>query len=389
MNSGWRIYSLDDVLFHDVESLEQVVPDKVYEMVGVYSYGKGLFDKEELLGLNTSYKNFYRLRSDHIVMSQLFGWEGAIAMSNANFEGKYVSTQFPTFIVNSKIANRQFVGYYLQTKELWQRLFKLGKGMGSRRRTLNPSNLLSLDIQLPGLPEQDRIIRNIESVKVKSDKIRILRREQQKEIRNFVYSKYCQVIQDADWEALINVAPIIRRYVDVDENDFYPELGIRSFGKGTFHKAPLSGFEVGTKKIFQIKSGDLLFSNVFAWEGAIAVAQPVDNNRYGSHRFISCEVDSDRAVAEFLCYHFLTPQGMEDINKASPGGAGRNKTLGLNKLMSIRVPLPLKERQVEFAEFQKRMSIVSDYHLATLKGLDELFPALLDKSFKGDSSLIL
>jgi type I restriction enzyme S subunit len=80
---------------------------------------------------------------------------------------------------------------------------------------------------------------------------------------------------------------------------------------------------------------------------------------------------------------------MEDINKASPGGAGRNKTLGLNKLMSIRVPLPLKERQVEFAEFQKRMSIVSDYHLATLKGLDELFPALLDKSFKGDSSLIL
>jgi hypothetical protein len=49
---------------------------------------------------------------------------------------------------------------------------------------------------------------------------------------------------------------------------------IRSFGKGTFHKPPLSGSDVGTKRLYRIEPGDLLFSNVFAWEGAIAIAQP-------------------------------------------------------------------------------------------------------------------
>jgi hypothetical protein len=58
----------------------------------------------------------------------------------------------------------------------------------------------------------------------------------------------------------------------------YPELGIRSFGKGTFHK-PLDYLSVGTKRLFRIEPGDLVFSNVFAWEGAIAVAQKDDEGR--------------------------------------------------------------------------------------------------------------
>ena len=49
------------------------------------------------------------------------------------------------------------------------------------------------------------------------------------------------------------VAPIIRREVKLNEESQYPELGIRCFGKGTFHKPALSGLEVATKKIFQIK----------------------------------------------------------------------------------------------------------------------------------------
>lgn len=79
-------------------------------------------------------------------------------------------------------------------------------------------------------------------------------------------------------------------------------LGIRSFGKGTFHKPPLSGSEAGTKPLYRIDPGDLLFSNVFAWEGAIAIAQPADTGRFGSHRFTTCRAASDVATAEFLRY---------------------------------------------------------------------------------------
>ncbi|MGF6634853.1 restriction endonuclease subunit S [Paraburkholderia sp. MM6662-R1] len=137
------------------------------------------------------------------------------------------------------------------------------------------------------------------------------------------------------------VASICRRPVDIDINAEYPELGIRSFGKGTFQKRPVAGADVGSKKLFEIKPGDLVFSNVFAWEGAVAVAKPEDDGRFGSHRFIACVVDNGRADAKFLCsYLTSSEEGLDQIRKASPGGAGRNRTLGLEKLVEITVPLP-------------------------------------------------
>jgi len=146
--------------------------------------------------------------------------------------------------------------------------------------------------------------------------------------------------------ALGDVAPIIRRAVDIQPDHSYPELGIRSFGKGTFHKPPLTGADAGTKRLFKIEPGDLVLSNVFAWEGAIAVASLKDGGRYGSHRFITCVVDPSRACADYLKFYLTASEdGKEQIRRASPGGAGRNRTLGVEKLGQIKVPLPPVEMQ--------------------------------------------
>lgn len=148
--------------------------------------------------------------------------------------------------------------------------------------------------------------------------------------------------------ALRDIAPIVRRPVDIRHDQMYPELGIRSFGRGTFHKPAISGVEVGTKRLFKIEPGDLVFSNVFAWEGAIAVASTADVGRFGSHRFITCVVDAAKVNATFLKLYLTTaPEGREQVLKASPGGAGRNRTLGVEKLGQIQVPLPpLAEQEV-------------------------------------------
>lgn len=151
------------------------------------------------------------------------------------------------------------------------------------------------------------------------------------------------------------VAPIVRRDIAVDHQTSYAELGIRSFGKGTFHKPTLSGIELGGKRVFRIEPGDLLFSNVFAWEGAIAVAKPKDTGRVGSHRFISCIPNDGLVTAEYLRYYFLTDEGMTKIRDASPGGAGRNRTLGLSKLMELKVPMPNPVSRSSFVDLYQRL----------------------------------
>lgn len=278
---------------------------------------------------------------------------------------------------------QSFFEYYTRLRD-FDHACKLSSEGSTNRVRLKIDKFLNIRISIPPIEEQKRIIAIVETVRQNLDEIKKIRVDQATDFKNLLYSKYSEIIEGADWYPMRIVAPIVRRDVSIDENALYPEVGIRSFGKGTFHKPALTGLEVGTKTLYQVKSGDLLFSNVFAWEGAIAVVKEEDDNRYGSHRFISCEVKSDQAIAEFLCYHFLTPKGLEDINHASPGGAGRNKTLGLEKLMRINVPVPSLELQKEFVELLQKIEALREHHRQTEKELNELMPSLLDKAFKGE-----
>ncbi|WP_172632155.1 restriction endonuclease subunit S [Dictyobacter arantiisoli] len=180
------------------------------------------------------------------------------------------------------------------------------------------------------------------------------------------------------------IAPLIRRPVEVDIDKDYLELGIRSFGKGTFHKTPTKGTELGAKRIFRIKESDLLFNIVFAWEGAIAVATSNDNGRVGSHRFLTCVPKGNIATSEFLCFHFLTKAGLEQILAASPGSAGRNRTLGIKALEDIRVPLPPIDKQRNFTALIKALSATNQIDEEVEKEWDSLLPAILDRAFKGE-----
>jgi hypothetical protein len=177
-----------------------------------------------------------------------------------------------------------------------------------------------------------------------------------------------------------------REYAEILGLKFaYPELGIRSFGKGTFHKPPLSGSEVGTKRLYRIEPGDLLFSNVFAWEGAIAIAQPTDAGRFGSHRFITCQANPELTTAEFLRYYFLTDEGMLKIGEASPGGAGRNRTLGLEKLMAIEVPMPPLAAQQTYSRLHAEVGALKAKHAAIRQTNAALIPTTLERIFSPEA----
>ena len=137
-----------------------------------------------------------------------------------------------------------------------------------------------------------------------------------------------------------------RRAGTVNPLETYQEIGVRSFGKGIFHKEPVSGAEVGIKRIFRIEPGDLVFSNVFAWEGAVALATDAERGLVGSHRFMTyVPVDAAAVDVRYLRYLFTSELGLEFLRKASPGSAGRNRTLAIDRFESIELPLPDLQEQ--------------------------------------------
>ena len=124
--------------------------------------------------------------------------------------------------------------------------------------------------------------------------------------------------------------------------------------------------------------------NYFAWEGAIAVVKKEDNNRTGSHRFITCVPQEKITTSDFLCFYFLTAEGIEKIRDASPGGAGRNRTLGLKRLEQITVPILDYDKQLWFNSLQAKVADIKKAQADNQTELDALLPAVLDKAFKGE-----
>ena len=163
-----------------------------------------------------------------------------------------------------------------------------------------------------------------------------------------------------------------------------PRVSIRSFGKGTFHKPAITAEQLGSKRLFHIHPGDHIFNNVFAWECAVAVVKPEDAGRVGSHRFITCVPKPNAATSPFLYFHFTTEQGLHDLGDASPGGAGRNRTLGLKNLAAIRVPVPSYDKQVVFAQLWEKVEATRRLQAELKADLAAYVPSILAKAFRGE-----
>lgn len=133
-----------------------------------------------------------------------------------------------------------------------------------------------------------------------------------------------------------------------------------------------------------MKSGDILISNIKAWEGALAVTKPEDDGRVGSHRYLTCVPIAGVATARFVCFHLLTPEGLYEIGEASPGSADRNRTLSTKKFMGIPVPVPDYEKQVWFDSLYAEVESLKRLQAETAVELEALLPAILDRAFKGE-----
>lgn len=253
---------------------------------------------------------------------------------------------------------------------------------GTANMSMKVRDIASAMIPLPPLAEQQAIVARLDALTAKTKQLEAHLDAAERDAERLLAVRFREIIAGAPMCPMAEIAPLVRREQPIDMLGSYPELGIRSFGKGTFHKPALSGSEVGTKRLFRIEPGDLLFSNVFAWEGAIAVARADDAGRCGSHRFISCCADPARTSAEFLRYYFLTDEGLLRISEASPGGAGRNRTLGLEKLMALQVPVPSQASQLSFDRLQSEISALAAEHTAIRAASAALVPATLERIFR-------
>jgi type I restriction enzyme S subunit len=357
-------------------------PGEIYRQLGVRLWGEGAYEREQIDGADTKYANFNCIDADDLVVNKIWARNGAVAVATLEQAGTYVSTEFPTFVLDQSSIDPRWMRLITKWRGFWQACDEKAQGTSGKNR-IKPGQFLAIEIPLPPLAEQQSLVARLDALAEKTRQVEAHLDAVERDAEHLLALRFRDAIAAAPLRPMAEVAPLVRREQSIDLNGSYPELGIRSFGKGTFHKPPLSGGDVGTKRLYRIEPGDLLFSNVFAWEGAIAIAQPEDAGRFGSHRFITCQANPELTTAEFLRYYFLTDEGMLKIGEASPGGAGRNRTLGLEKLMAIEVPTPALAIQQTFDRLQAEVAALKVKHTAIREANAALLPATLERVFAG------
>ncbi len=377
---AWPIVPLRSVLRSYIDAVPSIQLDTV-NLAGVYGFGRGLFQRGPISPLDTTYKSFHRLNSGDFVISSPKAWEGAVARIPEEFDGWFLSPVFPTFRANSEALDTHFLDWYCKRDAVWRQLQGKAKGMGARRESVSPDQFLSLEIPLPPLAEQKTIVARLDALAEKTRQVEAHLDAVERDAEHLLALRFRDAIADAPMRPMADVAPFVRRPVEIDIETRYREVGARSFGKGLFIKPDFDGAEATWQKPVWINTGDLVLSNIKAWEGAIAIAGDEHEGCIASHRYITCVPDPELATAGFLAYYLLSEDGLEKIGLASPGTADRNRTLSLGNLGKIEVPLPPLAVQQTFDRLQAEIAALKAKHTAIRQANAALIPSTLERVF--------
>ena len=97
-------------------------------------------------------------------MRKLTAWEGPITTVDDEYDGFFVSPEFPTFTLDRRALDPSFMRLVCQTPSLWEAMKNTSTGTVQRRKRVSPSALLSIELDLPPVQEQRRIVNLIATV---------------------------------------------------------------------------------------------------------------------------------------------------------------------------------------------------------------------------------
>ena len=377
--SRWPMVQLGEIITQDKSYIESPEP-RIYPKLSVKLYGRGVELDSPADGALIKMARHQLAKAGQIILSEIWAKKGAIGIVPPEGAGSLCTSHFFLFDIDQSKADAIYIKWLLHGNYFEPQLSAEAKGT-TGYAAVRPKHFMAATIPLPPLEKQQAIIARLDTLSNKVRQVNEHLNSIERDAEHLLALRFRDAINNAPLRAMGEIAPPVRRSVTIDIETRYREIGARSFGKGLFVKPDFEGAEVTWQKPVWIEAGDLVLSNIKAWEGAIAIARKVHSGCIASHRYITCVPDKSSATVGFLHYFLLSPEGLEQVGLASPGTADRNRTLSLTKLGKIEIPVPSLAVQKKFDALQAKVAELKTKHAAIREANQALVPATLERIF--------
>jgi len=382
---------------------ETVDQAKEYRLLGVRLDGGGPFHRETKLGAQTAASKLSQVQAGDFIYSRLFAWRGAFGVINSHLDGCYVSGEFPTFRSIADVIDAEFL-------RLWFRLPTTIKAVEARcsgstpltRNRFKEHYFLAMEILLPPLDEQRRIVARIEELAAKIEAARGLRRLAADETDMLLASEELKVWPDQTLDAAPTLQDVTTylsrgRQSEQGESEHYL-IKTQHVQMGNYLRSQLKLSAPIAAKVMReaiAKDDDVLIACSAA--GCLGrVAHYVSNGEVAStdtHIAIA-RPNYEVILSEYLYAYLKGAQGQIQLRSREKGDWTRQKVgfrlTELNVADMRRVPVPLppihEQRRIvdHLAAVEARVDILKLMQAETAAELDALLPSVLDKAFSGE-----
>ncbi|EAJ7432392.1 restriction endonuclease subunit S [Campylobacter coli] len=389
----WKINKLEEVC--EILDNKRIPISQKNRISGIYPYygASGIVD----------YIDKYIFDEELVLIGEDGAKWGAFENSAFIVNGKYwVNNHAHILKPNNEILINKFLVYFLNYSNLEKYI------TGATVKKLNQQKLKQIEIPLPPLKEQERIVGILDESFAKIDEsIKILEQDliNLDELMQSALQKAFNPLKDNakenyklsqswEWKSLGEISNLIQNGFAASKNNEIPSgyvhlrtHNISTDGNLNFDTLIKIKREFIKEKQSFIEKNDILFNNTNSTELVGKTALVTQNYNYAFSNHLTKIKLKNQYNSKLVVFYFvllLKNKYFEKICHQWIGQSGIN----IDKLKKIQIPLPPLKEQEQIAshldELSSHVKNLKQNYQAQIKDLQELKKSLLDKAFKGN-----
>ncbi|MGQ0600609.1 MAG: restriction endonuclease subunit S [Anaerolineales bacterium] len=395
----WPRVPLAQVLRQDMQYITELEP-RPYPKLSVKLYGRGVVLDAPTDGATVKMARHQFAKPGQVILSEIWAKKGAIGIVPPDGAGALVTSHFFLFNIDETRLHPRFVYWLLTGNYFAEELDAQAHGT-TGYAAVRPKQFLNVEIPLPPLAEQQRIVARIEELARRVEEARGLRAQAVEEAEALVPKAITEALDEEGWgfqhlEHVLAESPR-NGLSPQSETDFRgkPMLRINAVSSAPTRYVDLTAHklvEVADKvaEPFVLRDDDVF---IVRYNGdikrvakaAIFKGRNEDGIVYPD-KLMRLRVDRTKMAPDFLVFALSSKRvrtQIEEMGKTTAGQIGISG--GDAKSFDVPVPpLPEQHRIVAYLDgLQAKVDELKQLQADTQKELDALMPSILAKAFVG------